>query len=113
MQPGEFSEENIARKVKYGDDILVFHKTQGQMPIRFARVNQEYLFFFDIDETQNLYSVMDGRIHLKDIDRIEVIKRSDYPTGVDWDSGVGKGVKGVSKILIAILLFPLMIALAL
>jgi hypothetical protein len=56
---------------------------------------------------------MDGRIHLKDIDRIEVIKRSDYPTGVDWDSGVGKGVKGVSKILIAILLFPLMIALAL
>jgi hypothetical protein len=78
MQPltGDFTEEKIDREVKYGDDILVFHKKQGQMPIRFISVGQEYLFFIDIDETQNLYSVMDGKIHLKDIDRIELIGRN-------------------------------------
>ena len=79
MQPltGYFTEEKIESEVKHGDDILVFHKTQGQMPISFVNVGKEYLYFYDIDETQNLYSVMDGKIHLKDIDRIEGIKRAE------------------------------------
>ncbi len=79
MQPltGEFTEENIDSKVKINDDILVFHKTQGQMPIKFVRADQEYLFLIDIYERHNPYSVMDGRIHLKDIDRIEITKRSE------------------------------------
>ena len=84
MEPltGEFTEEKIDGEVRINDDILVFHKTQGQMPIKFLRVDQEYLFFIDIDETQKKpYSVMGGKIHLKDIDRIEGIKRSETATG--------------------------------
>lgn len=78
---GEITEEKVDSEVKINDDILVFHKTQGRMPIKFRRVDKEYLFFVDIDETQNLHSVMDGIIHLKDIDRIEGIKRAEITAG--------------------------------
>ena len=84
------------------------------MPIKFLRVDQEYLFF--IGETQNPYSAMEGRIHLKDIDRIELIKRyierPEIATGlsqVDWGM---ETVNAVGKILTGILLFALLIALA-
>jgi hypothetical protein len=124
MQPltGDFTEEKIDREVKYGDDILVFHKKQGQMPIRFISVGQEYLFFIDIDETQNLYSVMDGKIHLKDIDRIGLIRRNiESSEGVQsefWEN-YWKTLKNprwslgdaVGRIMTGILLFALMIAL--
>ena len=121
---GDFTEEKIDSEVRYGDDILVFHKTQGQMPIRFARVNQEYLFFFDIDETQNLYSVMDGKIYLKDIDRIELTKRSEIApdssksTQPDWSKSTqtdsNKSVKKAAAfILVFIIFLPFMIIAAL
>lgn len=76
LTTGDFTEEKIGSEIKYRDDILVFHKTQGQMPVRFARVNQEYLFFFSTDEAQYLDPIIDGKIHLKDIDRIELIGRN-------------------------------------
>ena len=124
MQPltGEITEEKIESEIKHGDDILVFHKTQGQMPISFVGVDKEYLFFRDIDETQNLYSVMDGKILLKDIDRIEGIKRSEIAAdttrrerGKFWPELGSPGteaVTAVGKILTGILLFALLIALA-
>jgi len=122
MQPltGEFTEEKIDSEVKYGDHILVFHKTQGQMPIRFVGVDKEYLFFRDIDETQNLYSVMDGKIYLKDIDRIEGIKRSEIATSLslntsgdgdwevfpgDWDWGQFF-LRGVLPLVLLLALIP-------
>jgi hypothetical protein len=124
MQPltGDITEEKITSEFKYGDDILVFHKTQGQMPIRFARVNQEYLFFFSIDEAQNLDPIIDGKIHLKDIDRIGLIRRNiESSEGVQsefWEN-YWKTLKNprwslgdaVGKIMTGILLFALMIAL--
>jgi hypothetical protein len=125
MQPltGDITEEKIvASEVKYRDEILVFHKTQGQMPIRFARVNQEYLFFFSIDEAQNLDPIIDGKIHLKDIDRIGLIRRNiESSEGVQsefWEN-YWKTLKNprwslgdaVGKIMTGILLFALMIAL--
>jgi hypothetical protein len=113
LATGDFTEEKIASEFKYGDDILVFHKTQGPIPIRFARVNQEYLFFFDIDETQNLYSVMDGKIHLKDIDRIEIIKRSDFPTGTSLSPQAKKWVGAGAGLLVLIIIIPLMFIAAL
>ena len=86
LTTGDFTEEKIASEIKYRDDILVFHKTQGQMPIRFARVNQEYLFFFSVDEAQNPDPIIDGRIHLKNINRIEVIGRNiERSEGVQSD----------------------------
>jgi hypothetical protein len=124
MQPltGYFTEERIDSEVKYGDDILVFHKTQGQMPISFVGVDKEILFFRDIDETQNLYSVMDGKIYLKDIDRIEGIKRSEIAADMprrergkfwgEWGSPGTEAVNAVGKTLTGILLFALLIALA-
>ena len=115
MQPltGYFTEERIDREVKYGDDILVFHKTQGQMPISFVGVDKEILFFRDIDETQNLYSVMDGKIHLKDIDRIEGIKRSEIApvTSQSTKKPINWAYGGFS-VVFAILLFALLIAVA-
>jgi hypothetical protein len=116
MQPltGDFTEEKIDREVKYGDDILVFHKKQGQMPIRFISVGQEYLFFIDIDETQNLYSVMDGKIHLKDIDRIEGIKRDieriREPIRRNEDHSTVN--MAVAQFLFGLLIIPLLILLA-
>ena len=118
MQPltGYFTEEKIDSEVKYGDDILVFHKTQGQMPISFVNVHHEYLYFYDIDETQNLYSVMDGKIHLKDIDRIELISRyevvessSPYNGSKALEEKQWRAVRGVAGIVILIVLIPLML----
>ena len=128
MQPlsGEFTEEKIDSEVKYGDEILVFHKMQGQMPIRFVGVDKEYLFFRDIDETQNLYSVMGGKIHLKDIDRIEGIKRSESGAA-PVSAAIGtsqstqestlektqkKWLGGGAALLVLIILIPLMFIVA-
>ena len=114
MQPltGNFTEEKIDSEVRYGDDILVFHKTQGQLPIKFARVNEEYLFFFDVDEKHNLYSDMDGRIYLKDIERIEMIKRSPAVAPSDFYKDSSKEKyrwAGAGFVLLAIILLPIMI----
>jgi len=120
MQPltGDITEEKIVSEIMDWDHILVFHKTQGQMPIRFVGVDKEYLYFFDIDETQNLYSVMNGKIYLKDIDRIELIKRnlesSEIATGTSQSTKKSTDwAKAGVSVVFAILLFPLMIALAL
>jgi len=105
----------INNNIEYGDDILISHKTHGQLEVRFASVNSDYLFFWHEGESL-LYSSLGGKVKMKNVNSVELIghyevvkSSSPYDGSQALENKQIKVVRGVTGAVILLLLIPLML----
>jgi len=105
----------INNNIEYGDNILISHKTHGQLEVKFASVNSDYLFFWHEGENP-LYSSLGGKVKMKNVDSVELISRyevvessSPYDGSKTLEEKQWRVVRGVAGFVVLIVLIPLML----